>query len=94
MFINVHMVALSFRFTKLSVQCNVHRSIMSLRFTKLSVQCDVHHSIMSLLFGACIFVPSLAIHGGGVGKPTSEDRLTLRGPGHYSWAPHDAVVGL
>ena len=95
MFINVHMVALSFRFTKLSVQCNVHRSIMSLRFTKLFVQCDVHHSIMSLLFGACIFVPSLAIHGGGVGETDIRRPLDPARP----WAlllgtPRFAVVGL
>ena len=62
-------------------KCDVHHSIMSLSFTKVIVQCDVHCSIMSLLFSACIFVPSLAIHGGGVGETDIRRPLDPARPG-------------
>ena len=74
---------------------NVHVVALSFRFTKLSVQCDVHRSIMSLLFGACVFVPSLAIHGGGVRETDIRRPLDPTRPGALLLGtPRFAVVGL
>ena len=76
MFINVHMVALSFRFTKLSVQC-----------------APFNHESFILCMCLCTILGHPSVEGSG--EPTSKDRSTLLGPGHYVQdTPRFAVVRL
>ena len=64
--VGVHMVALLWRFTR--SKCDVQLSFKCLSFTKVIVQCDVHSLIMSPFSVHVFSVPSLAIHGEGVGE--------------------------
>ena len=66
MFISVHMVALSWRFTR--SKCDVQLSFKCLSFTKVNVYCDMHSLIVSFFSVHAFSAPSLAIHGEGVGE--------------------------